>query len=180
MNQSARSPGSKQRLRLEMGSFRLKSIAGFLILLYISYFLVASSLDFLRIFSSPHSGIAWSQTAIKNIYLNHTAASQEKLVIPRKIHQIYHDWSGSGGNVPHAVQWARLKDSCINRNPGWEYKVCLLALNRYGCVAVIEWQLTIGNSCGAQQNLENFCSESTRGFCQLTIAIGILCNEWMP
>jgi inositol phosphorylceramide mannosyltransferase catalytic subunit len=112
---------------LKMSHLRVKPLAALLVLLGIIYFMVTSTFSFARIFSNPHSGIPLSQSAIKTAYYNHTLEQTREAVIPRKIHQIYHDWSGKGGNVPHKEQWMRLRDSCINRNPGWQYKVRLLA-----------------------------------------------------
>lgn len=106
-----------------MSHIRIRPLAGLLILLGTLYFLISNTLGFIRIFSSPHSGIALNQSGIRTAYYNHTIDKTHEPVIPRKIHQIYHDWSGQGGNVPHTAQWMRLRDSCINRNPGWEYKV---------------------------------------------------------
>ncbi|OKL57075.1 hypothetical protein UA08_07418 [Talaromyces atroroseus] len=105
-----------------MSHVRVKPLAAVFIVLSIIYFLISSTFSFARIFSHPHSGIPLSQSAVKTAYYNHTIEQTHEAVIPRKIHQIYHDWSEKGGNMPHKEQWMRLRDSCINRNPGWQYK----------------------------------------------------------
>ncbi|CRG86977.1 Mannosyl phosphorylinositol ceramide synthase SUR1 [Talaromyces islandicus] len=90
----------------------------FFVLLTI-YSLVVHLTHVVHIFSSdPYSGIALSQSAIRDAYVNGTAG---EAVIPRRIHQIYHDWSGHG--VPHTAQWMRLRASCLDRHPGWIQKL---------------------------------------------------------
>ncbi|EED20773.1 mannosyl phosphorylinositol ceramide synthase CSH1, putative [Talaromyces stipitatus ATCC 10500] len=129
-----------------MSHLRIRPLAGILVLLCILYVLVSNIFNFSRIFSSPHSGISLSQSAIRTAYYNHTINRTHEAVIPRKIHQIYHDWSGQGGNVPHTAQWMRLRDSCINRNPGWEYKLWSTAESREFLQREYPWVLPIYDS----------------------------------
>ncbi|EEA21173.1 hypothetical protein TMatcc_001174 [Talaromyces marneffei ATCC 18224] len=129
-----------------MSRIRVRPLAGLLTLFCTLYFLISNTLGFIRIFSSPHSGIALSQSGIRTAYYNHTIDETHDPLIPRKIHQIYHDWSGQGGNVPHTAQWMRLRDSCINRNPGWEYKLWSSAESREFLQREYSWFLPIYDS----------------------------------
>jgi hypothetical protein len=98
---------------------RIRSLSIVFFLLLTICMLVVHATKIVHIFSSgPYSGIALSQSAIRDAYYNGTAG---EAVIPQRIHQIYHDWSGRG--VPHTAQWMRLRASCIDRTPGWIHKV---------------------------------------------------------
>lgn len=100
---------------------RVRSLFIIFFLFLTTYSLIVSITNIVHIFSSkPYSGIALSQSEIRDAYINGTAG---EAVIPKRIHQIYHDWSGRG--VPHTAQWMRLRASCIDRTPGWIHKVCL-------------------------------------------------------
>jgi mannosyltransferase OCH1-like enzyme len=40
-------------------------------------------------------------------------------LIPKIIHQVFHDWHGTG--IPG--DWDDVRNSCINKHEGWVYKV---------------------------------------------------------
>lgn len=55
-----------------------------------------------------------------------------KQLIPKHIHQVYHDWShkkgggdGEYGNATMPKDWEEVRTTCTSLNPDWEYTVCL-------------------------------------------------------
>jgi hypothetical protein len=97
--------------------------------------------SFIHIFFT-HAGIALTQAQIKEEFTHYAvtgAVDPRPQSIPRKIHQVYHDWHrGEGGNkdvtggdsemdwgnttIPS--DWDEVRATCWEKNPGWEYTVC--------------------------------------------------------
>ena len=90
----------------------------FIICLYV---LASSILTFIQIFFE-HSGIAITQEEISAAYLADGAGSRPQL-IPKVIHHIFHNWH----NVSMPKHWKETRQTCIDRNTDWEYKVSNLA-----------------------------------------------------
>lgn len=53
--------------------------------------------------------------------------------IPRIIHQVFHNWRDPG-NETIPSDWDEVRKGCQDKNPGWEYHVCLVYL--WGVVKV--------------------------------------------
>jgi inositol phosphorylceramide mannosyltransferase catalytic subunit len=88
------------------------------LLVLIIYFVVRL-LGFLQIFFE-HTGIRITQDEAKAAYLAQTPDTRKQF-IPKKIHQVYHDWSGNNTSIP--ADWDEVRHTCINLNPDWEYTV---------------------------------------------------------
>ncbi|KAI6357310.1 hypothetical protein MCOR25_007697 [Pyricularia grisea] len=84
-------------------------------------YIVVRLLAFAQLFGKlgPHAGIAVTQLQLLEAYDNHTA---KELVIPRIIHQIYHNWKDpESKELPE--DWAAARQTCIDQNPGWDVKI---------------------------------------------------------
>ena len=97
-----------------------------LILVLIVYF-VTRLVGFLHIFFE-HPGIQITQDEAKAAHLAQTPDLRPQL-IPKKIHQVYHDWSGNNTSLP--ADWDQVRQTCIRLNEDWNYTVSgdLLLLN---------------------------------------------------
>ena len=98
----------------------------FLAFLVVLYFLVIRIVDFVQLFFE-HSGIAITQEQIALAH-NTTSPDKRSQVIPRIIHQIYHDWSKSDTGLPE--DWEELRKSCLEKNKDWEHFVSSTKLPR--------------------------------------------------
>ncbi|KAH8691630.1 glycosyltransferase sugar-binding region DXD motif-containing protein-domain-containing protein [Talaromyces proteolyticus] len=125
---------------------RIRPLFIILPLFILHYFIITRIANFAQIFSTkPYAGIPLSQSAIKDAYYNGTAKDQKpEAVIPQRIHQIYHDWSGNG--MPHSAQWGRLRASCIDRHPGWIYKLWSASESREFLLREYPWFLPVYDS----------------------------------
>jgi hypothetical protein len=103
-------------------------------------------------------------------------------LIPKIIHQIFHDWR----NQSMPSDWEQLRQTCIDLNEDWEYMVripvsrephALTGDRRNSCLAII---LTGSISCGQKKRLENSSILVTHGFSARTMATHIQCNGSMP
>jgi inositol phosphorylceramide mannosyltransferase catalytic subunit len=65
-----------------------------------------------------HSGIAITQDAILAAHSGKTPEARPQ-VIPKIIHHVFHDWH----NESMPKDWDDVRQTCINLNPDWEYKV---------------------------------------------------------
>jgi hypothetical protein len=79
---------------------------------------IARFIAFIQLFFK-HSGIPITQTEIALAHNSSTTDSRPQL-IPKIIHQVYHDWGHSG--MPK--DWDQVSKTCKNLNRHWEYKVC--------------------------------------------------------
>ncbi|TLS26550.1 hypothetical protein PpBr36_05490 [Pyricularia pennisetigena] len=94
------------------------------------FYIVVRLLAFAQLFGKlgPHAGIAITQEQVLEAYNNNTA---KEPVIPRIIHQIYHNWKDpESKELPG--DWSAARQTCIDRNPGWDVKVC--APSRQQCI----------------------------------------------
>jgi mannosyltransferase OCH1-like enzyme len=76
---------------------------------------------FVRIFM-PHSGTRLTQEQIA-IAHNSTPADSRRQLVPKIIHQIFHNWKDPG-NETLPSDWEAIRQTCIKWNPDWEFKVC--------------------------------------------------------
>ncbi|CAJ2504593.1 Uu.00g119870.m01.CDS01 [Anthostomella pinea] len=84
--------------------------------------------DFSNLFGffRDHSGIKISQREILDAYTSRKdqGTTTSSPVIPRILHQVYHDWSDpESTNTTLPDDWAAARQTCIALNPGWEYKL---------------------------------------------------------
>jgi len=72
---------------------------------------------------------------IERVFFNHSgiAVTQEELawydsglpqVVPKIIHQIYHDWTWHNGSMP--LDWEETRQTCVEMNEGWEFVVSIV------------------------------------------------------
>jgi hypothetical protein len=100
--------------------FFIPGVLGALVLILVITRLVL----FIQIFFQ-HSGIPLTQ---KEIAAAHTATDSRPLLIPKIIHNVYHDWDAeqNGGMETMPDDWDNVRKSCIDKNQDWEFKVCLI------------------------------------------------------
>ena len=86
-------------------------------LLYIATRVVA----FAELFGKfkDHSGIRLTQ---EEIFKAHNSSDGRTPVIPKIIHQVFHNWHDANDDTLPAV-WQSMRQSCVDLNPGWEQKV---------------------------------------------------------
>lgn len=138
------------------------------------------AIKFARIFAE-HSGISITQNEVALAH-NATVPDARPQLIPKIIHQIFHDWR----NQSMPSDWEQLRQTCIDLNEDWEYMVripvsrephALTGDRRNSCLAII---LTGSISCGQKKRLENSSILVTHGFSARTMATHIQCNGSMP
>ena len=88
--------------------------ATFIFLLLSSTFFLYRLHNFLHIFFT-HSGIAVTQEELARY------DSGLPQVVPKIIHQIYHDWTWHNGSMP--LDWEETRQTCVEMNEGWEFVV---------------------------------------------------------
>lgn len=81
--------------------------------------LVSPTLKFFRIFFE-HPGIALTQNEVAIAHSGAVPDSRQQL-IPKIIHQIFHDWHNQG--IP--TDWEDLRQTCLKSHQDWEYIVCV-------------------------------------------------------
>lgn len=90
-------------------------------------YVIVRLLAFAQLFGKlgPHAGIEITQEQVMMLH-NATDPDPRTPLIPQIVHQIFHNWKEPGKHdIPE--DWARMRQSCIDRNPGWDVKVCLWA-----------------------------------------------------
>lgn len=80
-------------------------------------FVVKRLLGFRQLFYE-HAGIALTQAEIAQA---HTSPDPRTPVIPKIIHNVYHNWKSDDDTVPS--DWDGIRKNCIKLNEGWEFKV---------------------------------------------------------
>ena len=75
---------------------------------------------FVHIFHK-HSGITLTQRTALDAYNNNDANSRPQL-IPRIIHQVFHNW-GQPGNNTLPADWQEVRQTCIDLNPDFDVKL---------------------------------------------------------
>ena len=69
----------------------------------------------------PHSGIRITQRQVADA---HALGDKDPriAVVPKILHQIFQNWNDPG-NTTLPSHWEAARQSCIDLNPGWEFKV---------------------------------------------------------
>lgn len=108
-------------LNFDSIAMRLRLIVCFFAFLIALYLLIIRVLNFIGLFYE-HSGIALTQS---EVVLAHkiTSPGDRVPLIPKIIHQVYHDWDKTG--MPG--DWEKLRQSCREKNKDWQYIVSRLA-----------------------------------------------------
>ncbi|MCJ1439458.1 hypothetical protein MMC27_008852 [Xylographa pallens] len=85
----------------------------------VQLFLISRLVAFIQLFFE-HSGIAITQNEIAEA---HPAGSEDSRpqLIPKIIHQVFHDWKFHNQTMPS--DWDEVRQTCINSNRDWEYKL---------------------------------------------------------
>ncbi|KAJ5089702.1 mannosyl phosphorylinositol ceramide synthase CSH1 [Penicillium argentinense] len=78
------------------------------------------TIAFARLFGlfRPHSGIRITQGEITAAY--ETSTDPRTPVVPRIIHQIFHNWHDPNGNTLRP-DWKAARQTCLDLNPSWEH-----------------------------------------------------------
>ncbi|KAF4622718.1 hypothetical protein G7Y89_g14311 [Cudoniella acicularis] len=109
-----------------------------LIVLLVLGFIASRIAGFVHLFFE-HAGIAITQEEAA-IAHNSTTPDPRPQVIPKIIHQVYHNWHDPS-NETLPSDWDELRQSCINLNPDWEYKVCGFKVVDLSSVRLESWYL---------------------------------------
>ncbi|PHH69006.1 hypothetical protein CDD82_133 [Ophiocordyceps australis] len=75
---------------------------------------------FARLFGK-HAGVGLTQTEIALAH-NLTQPDVRREVVPRIIHQIYHDWRDPG-NETLPADWEETRQTCVQLHPDWKYEL---------------------------------------------------------
>ncbi|KAI0154255.1 nucleotide-diphospho-sugar transferase [Xylariaceae sp. FL1272] len=98
-------------------------LLAFLISLIVRLYNFANLFQFFR----PHSGIKASQQEVLDAWHDQSssnAPTSPELVIPKILHQVFHNWTDPSSTVVDLPEdWERARQSCIDWNPDWEYKL---------------------------------------------------------
>ncbi|KAI1334677.1 nucleotide-diphospho-sugar transferase [Xylariaceae sp. FL0016] len=106
----------------------LKYVITILVFALLVHF-VLRLIDFANLFGffRPHAGPKISQQEILDAYTAREtlAGTSATPIIPKILHQVYHDWSDPDGDGTTAMpeDWEAARQSCIALNPDWEYKL---------------------------------------------------------
>lgn len=93
---------------------------------------------FVHIFM-PHSGIALTQEEVELAH-NTTTPDPRPQVIPKLIHQIFHNWRDPTDDTLPS-DWESVRQTCISLNPGWEYKLWTSSTSRTFIATEYPWFL---------------------------------------
>lgn len=80
---------------------------------------VSRLLFFKQIFFE-HAGIAITQDEVSKIY-NATSETRTQY-IPKIVHQVFHNWHDPGNDALPS-DWVAVRQGCMGRNPGFDFKV---------------------------------------------------------
>lgn len=81
---------------------------------------IARLVGFLHLFFE-HSGVTLTQQAALDAY-NNNATNPRPQLIPKIIHQVFHNWRQPGNNTLPA-DWQEVRQTCIDLNPDFEIKL---------------------------------------------------------
>lgn len=87
------------------------------------FYIISRLLAFAQLFGKlgPHAGIEITQ---EQVMIQHNATNPDPRtpVVPQIVHQIFHNWKDPSNNeLPE--DWMRMRQSCIDKNPGWIMKI---------------------------------------------------------
>lgn len=99
---------------------RPRQIPIILLILLALGFVIFRLISFVQLFFG-HSGIAITQQEIAAAYAE-SGAQRRPQLIPKIIHQVFHDWHHQNQSIPS--DWDDLRKTCINLHQDWEYIVC--------------------------------------------------------
>lgn len=104
-------------------SIRISAVLWAVLLLAGLAGVISRALTFRRIFYS-HSGLAVTQREAYELYHNGTWSETNRTQsIPKIIHQVFHNWDDPDNDTLPA-DWDAVRRTCIDKNPGFEYRVC--------------------------------------------------------
>jgi hypothetical protein len=141
--------------------------------------IAARAAAFAALFSN-HAGILLTQDEIAAAA--RTANATREQVVPRIIHQIFHNWKKPGHDDEIPTDWALRRKSCVDLHPDWDVKVRSAVTNladgwirpsRGGGGADCR------DSSGRKRRRETLSQQSIRPFWRRTTVIGFLCSALM-
>jgi hypothetical protein len=89
-------------------------------------YIICRLLAFVQLFGKfgPHAGLEITQPAV--FAAHNVSAEERQSLIPKIIHSIFHNWTDPSNNdLPD--DWLAMRQTCIEKNPEWEFKVCRMA-----------------------------------------------------
>lgn len=90
------------------------------LILFLLAIVISHLVSFIHIFST-HAGIALTQHEVSAAH-NATTPDPRPQLIPKIIHQIFHNWNDPG-NETIPSDWDEQRLTCMTVNTDWEYKV---------------------------------------------------------
>lgn len=88
---------------------------------------------FAQIFlADSRAGIRVTQSAAAAAHANASEDARPQL-IPKILHQVFHNWKDPGNDKKLPADWERVRQTCIDKNPDWEYRVRLSVEGVCGC-----------------------------------------------
>ncbi|RDL34970.1 uncharacterized protein BP5553_06901 [Venustampulla echinocandica] len=116
-------------------------LAILLLLVFLALAFIATRIaSFVRIFFE-HSGIALTQDEVAIAHNSTSNPDRRPQLIPKIIHQVFHNWRDPG-NETIPSDWDDLRQSCIDLNPTWEYKLWTEKTSREFIATHYPWFLT--------------------------------------
>ena len=101
--------------------FKLSALLRGIASLAVAGYIVSRLLVFKQIFFE-HAGISITQPQVAAAYGG--ANETRPQLIPKIIHQVFHNWRGPG-NETLPSDWDHVRKTCIDKNTDWEYRVRL-------------------------------------------------------
>lgn len=96
-------------------------LAGVVIAIYATIRIVAFA-ELFGIFKD-HAGVRITQAEIAACY-NSSSSDSRSPMVPKIIHQIFHNWHDENDTIP--AKWQPSRQSCLDLNPDWEQMVRLI------------------------------------------------------
>ncbi|KAK6844481.1 glycosyltransferase sugar-binding region DXD motif-containing protein-domain-containing protein [Apiospora arundinis] len=105
----------------QLRSRRLLPIFVGVALTSLALYIVIRLLAFAQLFGKlgPHAGIEITQQQVLQM---HNVTHDPRPAFPKIIHQIFHNWKAPG-NHDLPEDWERMRLTCVDKNPGWEFKM---------------------------------------------------------
>ncbi|KAH9898990.1 putative mannosyl phosphorylinositol ceramide synthase CSH1 [Xylariomycetidae sp. FL2044] len=105
----------------------LISVSAVALVVYILFRLIYFA-NLFRFFKAQHPGIQITQLEIAEAH-NSTDHDTRPQVVPKILHQVFHNWKDPG-NPTMPDHWQKARQTCIDLNPGWEFKLWNLKNSR--------------------------------------------------
>lgn len=108
-------------LRPLSGRINFLAIAAGAALLVLGFTMAPRLVALISLFDGRHAGIRISQPEAARLH-EETARETRPQVVPKIIHQVFHNWRDPG-NEKLPSDWDEMRKTCVDLNPGWDIKV---------------------------------------------------------